>query len=74
MREAAKAAELGEFGIAFMEAARLPPFVTGLGWKIGVGPSLLRDKNERIGTLVKLYPRIPLLLESDWPQPRGSYN
>ena len=45
-----------------------------LGWKIGVGPGLLRPKAHRLGSVLRSLPRASLLLESDWPQPRGSYN
>jgi len=45
-----------------------------LGWKIGVGPGLLRPKAHRLHAILKNLPMTSLLIESDWPQPRGSYN
>ena len=73
MREAAKVGVRGLWH-GFHGSREVASVVTGLGWKIGVGPSLLRDKNERLRTLVKALPLESILLESDWPQPRGSYS
>ena len=73
MREAAKVGVRGLWH-GFHGSREVASVVTGLGWKIGVGPSLLRDKNERLRTLVKALPLESILLESDWPQPHGSYS
>ena len=44
-----------------------------LGWKLGVGPSLLKPSAHRLRETLRAIPVCNLLLESDWPQPHGTY-
>ena len=70
-----KAAKLGVRGLwhGFHGSHEVASEVVGLGWKLGIGPSLLRDSSHRLRHLVGSLPLDALLLESDWPQPRGNY-
>ena len=70
-----KAAKLGVRGLwhGFHGSYEVASEVVGLGWKLGVGPSLLRGSSGRLRDLIGSLPLDALLLESDWPQPRGSY-
>ena len=47
--------------------------IVGLGWKLGVGPALLKEGAHRLRGTLKGLPVTSFMLESDWPQPRGSY-
>ena len=43
------------------------------GWKIGVGPNLLRPESHRLRDVVRALSLDVIMLESDWPQPQRSY-
>ena len=71
-----EAARVGVKGLwhGFHGSREVASTLIGLGWKLGVGPSLLREKNERLRGLMKSLPLESILLESDWPQPHGPYS
>lgn len=71
-----EAARVGVQGLwhGFHGSREVASALIGLGWKIGVGPSLLGEKNERLRGLMKSLPLESILLESDWPQPHGPYS
>ena len=73
IREAARTGVKGLWH-GFHGSREVASILAGLGWKLGVGSSLLWEQNERLRTLVKAVPLESILLESDWPQPHGSYS